>query len=187
LTPTKLKALHYYSRKFQTIRVDRIHGVAPHKPILLLTVIELFRNGEMGRNEIYLSHSLNCKFLKYWSYLGSELHNPDISSPYFHMRSGKFWHLMANPGYEKIISSKIKLKTFAEVKRAVKFAYLDEDLFDLLQVEKYRNSFLLILISRWFPGRFEEIERIATSEEFNPRNIFLDKIRSSYLRSIKDS
>jgi putative restriction endonuclease len=94
---------------------------------------------------------------------------------------------MANPGHEKTISSKIKLKTFAEVKRSVNFAYLDEDLFDLLHIEKYRNSFLLILISKWFPGKFEEIERIATSREFNPRNIFLDKIRSSYLKSIEDS
>jgi putative restriction endonuclease len=147
----------------------------------LLAVFEMFRNKEMIKNEIYLSHSLNYKFLKYWSYLGSESHNPDISRPYFHMQSGKFWHLMANPGYEKIVSSKAKLKTFSEVKKTVKFAYLDEDLFDLMNIQEYRSSFLTILVSRWFPGRHEEIEKIASSGEINPCQTFSKRIEINYL------
>lgn len=179
--PNQLELLLYYSKKFQRLRVDRAHGVAPHKPILLLAVFEMFRNGEMIKNEIYLSHSLNYNFLKYWSYLGSESHNPDISRPYFHMRSGKFWHLRSNPGYEKIISSKAKLKTLSEVKKAVRFAYLDEDLFDLMNIQEYRNSFLAVLVSRWFPGRYEEIEKIASSREINPGQIFSKRIENNHL------
>ena len=30
-------------------------GTAPHKPILLLAVLDLFENGKIHRNEIYLS------------------------------------------------------------------------------------------------------------------------------------
>lgn len=63
---------------------------------------------------------------KYWSFLGSDRHNPDISRPFFHMKSGKFWHLRANLGFEKLISSKVKLKTLAEVKQAIEYAYLDQ-------------------------------------------------------------
>jgi putative restriction endonuclease len=177
---SQLELLLYYSKKIQRLRVDRAHGIAPHKPILLLAVFEMFRNEEMIKNEIYLSHLLNYKFLKYWSYLGSEAHNPDISRPYFHMQSGKFWHLVANPGYEKIVSSKVKLKTLSEVKKAVKFAYLDEDLFDLMNIKKYRESFLAVLVARWFPGRYEEIEEISLSEEINPCKIFSRKLESNY-------
>ena len=179
LTPDKLKALHYYSRKFQTIRVDRVHGVAPHKPILLLAIIEMIGGQEINKNEIYLTQSLNWKFLNYWSYLGSESHNPDISRPYFHMRSGKFWHLMPNPGYEKVISSKIKLKTLAEVKRAVNFAYFDEDLFDFLCVKDTRNSLLSILVGWWFPGRLDEIVAISKTQNFREPMIALEKIKAS--------
>lgn len=155
-----IETLSYYAKKFQRLRVDRAHGVAPHKPILLLSVIELIRKGVIKENKIYLSDELIKTFLKYWSYLGTETHIPDISRPFFHMRSGKFWHLWANPGYEKIISSKVKLKTFAEVKRTIKYVHLDEDLFDLLQEPVARASLLVVLVARWFPGRDEEIEQI---------------------------
>lgn len=138
----------------------------------------MIAKNELGENKIYLSRELNEKFLKYWSYLGSELHNPDISRPYFHMRSGKFWHFIANPGYEKIISSKIKLKTFGEVKRSIKYAYFDEDLFDLLNSEKDRESLTSVLVGRWFPGRLGEISSIAETDRFRDPPIAFEKIEA---------
>jgi putative restriction endonuclease len=156
----RIEALSYYARKFQRLRVDRAHGIAPHKPILLLSVIDLIRRKNISRNEIYLTSELIDTFHKYWSFLGSNQHNPDISRPFFHMKSGKFWHLWANPQFEKLISSKVKLKTLAEVKQAIKYAYLDEDLFEFLQEPLSRSSLITVLIARWFPGRFEEIRQI---------------------------
>ncbi len=162
----KLEALSYYAKKFQRLRVDRAHGVAPHKPILLLAVIELFERGAMAENHIELTPQLNQTFLKYWSYLGSASHNPDISRPFFHMKSGKFWHLVPNAGFEKLLAANIKLKTFAEVKEAISFAYLDEDLFEFLQEEKYRESLLAVLVGRWFPGKLEEVKKISDTDDF---------------------
>ena len=135
---------------------------------------------EMAENKIYLSRPLNNKFLKYWSYIGSELHNPDISRPFFHMRSGKFWHFIANPGYEKVISSKEKLKTFAAVKRAIEYAYLDEDLFDLLKENRCRESLLSILVGRWFPGRLDEIREISETDTFRVPPISLEKMEAQF-------
>ena len=160
-----IEALIYYSRKFQRIRVDRAHGIAPHKPILLLSVIELIRKGIIEQNKIYLSAELIETFHKYWTYLGSEYHNPDISRPFFHMRSGKFWHLWANPGFEKTISSKVKLKTFAEVKQAIKYAYLDEDLLELLQAPLSRSSLITVIVARWFPEKFDQAETLIARDE----------------------
>ncbi len=176
-----LEALVYYARKFERLRVDRAHGVAPHKPILLLSVIEQFRRKIIVENKIYLSSELIQTFLKYWSYLGSSSHNPDISRPFFHMKSGKFWHLWANPDYIKLLSSKEKLKTLAEVKQAVKYAYLDEDLFDFLQSPTSRSSLLTVLVARWFPGKFELVEEISTTDEFrDPPEYFRDGYEELY-------
>lgn len=171
----KLEALSYYARKFQRLRVDRAHGTAPHKPILLCAVIELFERGAFPENQIELSPHLNQTFLKYWSYLGSALHNPDISRPFFHMQSGKFWHLMANPGFERVIAEKIKLKTLAEVKRAVRYAYLDEDLFEFLSETSTRESLLAVLVGHWFPGRLDEVREISRTDEFqDPPGYFVE-------------
>jgi len=62
-----------------------------------------------------LSPELIQTFLKYWSYLGSPTHNSEISRPFFQRKSGRFWHLWANSGYEKVVFSRTKLKTLAEV------------------------------------------------------------------------
>lgn len=162
--PINLETLIYYSKKFERLRVDRAHGIAPHKPILLLAVIEQIKREIITENRIFLSSELIQTFLKYWSYLGSDSHNPDISRPFFHMRSGKFWHLWANPGYVELISSKEKLKTFAEVKKTIKYAYLDDALFELLQDPKTRNSLITILVARWFPSKHELVEKISQTD-----------------------
>jgi len=175
--PVNLEALVHYSKRFQRLRVDRAHGVAPHKPILLLSVIEQVRREIIAENRIYLSPELTQTFLKYWSYLGSFNHHPDISRPFFHMRSGKFWHLWANPGYLKLISSKEKLKTLAEVNQAIKYAYLDEELFEFLKNPLTRNSLITILVSRWFPDKFELVEEISQTDEFRDPPEYL---RDSY-------
>lgn len=147
-TVRDIETLAYYAKKFQRLRVDRAHGIAPHKPILILSIVEQIRREVIKTNEIRLSPELIQTFLKYWSYLGSFNHNPDISRPFFHMKSGKFWHLWANPGYVKLLSSKEKLKTLAEVKRAVKYAYLNEELFDFLQDPITRSSLITVLVAR---------------------------------------
>jgi len=99
----------------------------------------------------------------------------NISRPYFHMKSGKFWHLVMNPGFEPILAAKIKLKTFYEVRQAIDYAYVDEDLFDFLQDAPCRESLQAVLVGRWFPGRLAEIQEIARTDEFqDPPGYFMD-------------
>jgi putative restriction endonuclease len=182
-----IETLNYYAKKFQRLRVDRAHGVAPHKPILLLSVIEQFERGQMPENLIDLSPQLNQAFLKYWSYLGSPSHYPDISRPFFHMKSGKFWHLVMNPGFEPILAAKIKLKTIHEVKQAVNHAYVDEDLFDFLQADKYRDSLLAVLVGRWFPGRLAEVKKISQTDDFqDPPGYFMEAY-ATYMNRLEDA
>lgn len=176
----RLETLGYYSKKFQRVRVDRAHGIAPHKPILLLSVIEHIQKNIISENKIFLTPALIQTFLKYWVYLGSPTHNPDISKPFFHMKSGKFWHLWPNPTFEKILSSKIKLKTFAEVKRAIKFAYLDEDLFELLLEPSFRESLIRVLVARWFPGQQAQVSAISAMDELDDADAALLELYANF-------
>ncbi|ASC69504.1 hypothetical protein XM38_004310 [Halomicronema hongdechloris C2206] len=187
MSTDRLEALQYYARKFQRLRVDRAHGVAPHKPILLLSVIESFQRSLIRQNQIELSQQLNQTFLKNWSYLGSARHYPDISRPFFHMKSGKFWHLYANPGFEKVLSAKIKLKTFSEVKKAISHAYLDEDLFDFLQIPSTRESLLTILVRRWFPGQLEDIKKILQTDEFQDPPGYFREAYAMYMERLTEA
>lgn len=158
--------LVYYSTKFARLRVDRAHGIAPHKPILLLSVIEHIKQGLITQNQIYLSEELIATFIKVWSYLGSEHHYADISRPFFHLRGDKFWHLIPNRGYRKIITSKVKLKTFAEVKQAVKYVQMDDALFELLQAPLSRASLTTILVQKWFSHKLDQYNQLLEATSY---------------------
>ncbi|MGA7935752.1 MAG: hypothetical protein WCA35_19535, partial [Kovacikia sp.] len=95
----------------------------------------------------------------------SENHYPDISRPFFHLRGDKFWHLIPNRGYRKIIASKAKLKTFTEVKQAVKYVQVDDALFELLQDPLSRTSLTTILVQKWFGHKLDQYRQFleATS------------------------
>ena len=96
------KNIHFYSKAFSRLRVNRSKGLAPHKPILLLSVIGLIGQGKIKQNQIPLSPELIASFLEYWSQLETEAYRPDIALPFFHMKSEGFWHLRAKPGFEAI-------------------------------------------------------------------------------------
>ena len=182
-----LEALTYYAKKLQRLRVDRAHGVAPHKPILLLAVMELFERNAIAENRIDLSPQLNHTFLKYWSYLGSASHKPDIARPYFHMKSGKFWHLVPKPGFEGVLAAKIKLKTLAEVQEAIAYAYVDEDLFDFWQDASIRDSLRAVLVSRRFPGQLAEVKEISLTDEFQDPPGYFRQAYAMYMTRLKQA
>ncbi len=153
------KTLSYYCQKFSRLRVDRTRGIAPHKPILLLSVIELVEQGNLRHNRVFLSPELIATFLKFWNQLGSDAHRSDIALPFFHLRGDEFWYLKANPGYEEAIASRqVRLKTINALREAVQYAYLDDELFENLQNPYSRLTLVNKLIKAWFSDNTHYIQ-----------------------------
>ena len=167
------KDLSFYMKKFSKLRVDRAHGsVAPHKPILLLSVIELLQLGIIQRNQIFLSPELISTFLKYWTHLGSDIHRSDIALPFYHLTGDGFWHLLPNPGFESTIAAKVKLKSLMALRNAVNYAYVDDDLFNLLYDSESRNYLITAIVQEWFPERereFQNLYQVDAFQEFQLR------------------
>lgn len=69
--------LDNYTSQFQKLRVDTSKGPAPHKPILLLSVIDLIEAEIFPDNYIFLNPELVKQFSNNWSLLvTSERHKP---------------------------------------------------------------------------------------------------------------
>jgi putative restriction endonuclease len=87
--------LTYYLNKIERLRINRSHGKpAPHKPILLLAVIDLFEQSAMTTNKIEQSPQIVESFLKFWHLVSLE--KPQIFLPFFHLKSDKFWHRLSD-------------------------------------------------------------------------------------------
>lgn len=163
-----------YAKKFSSLRVDRARGIAPHKPILILSVINLFERYLITRNQIYLSPELVVTFLKYWHQLGSNSHNGDIAMPFFHLTGDGFWHLKAKPGYESVLSSKVKLRSVRALREFIQYAYLDDELFRLLRDEIARKSLINIIVESWFPEKKRQVQQLLKIDSFQE---FQDRLR----------
>lgn len=159
------KGLSFYCNKFAKLQVDRSRGIAPNKPILLLSIIELISQEKIWHNQIILSAELIATFLNLWSHL-EPVRKPDIGLPFFHLKGDKFWHHQPKPGFEAVIASGVKIRSVGLLRETVQYAYFDEELFKLLVEPSSRGELTDILIHTWFKDKTQEIERLLQVDAF---------------------
>jgi putative restriction endonuclease len=145
--------LDYYKHKITHLRVDRSKGVAPHKPILLLAIIELIEYEKLSENKIYPTPLIISTFLKYWSRLNFETHRNNVSLPFFHLKSEGFWHLYPNKGYERVLELTKSIRTFSELRKIVNYVSIDDNLFLIFSDKTYRESMRECIIETYFQDK----------------------------------
>ena len=130
---------------------------APHKPFLLLAVIELIKRSEIEENRIPFSDSLITLFRQYISLTPGW--NSTIYNPFFRLQNNGFWHLYPIALRDSLPSSNRQLQ------RAGAYAQLDDDLFTILKVPEYREVLRQIIIDRYFPELRERIDDLTIGAE----------------------
>jgi putative restriction endonuclease len=142
------KNLAYYCNCFANLNVSKTkeRGTASHKPILILSVLELITQQSIVENRIFVSNELIETFKKYWSILvANSTYTDALHYPFVHLRREGFWHLKFKDTYEGN-----RIKTTNKLKEKVEYAYLDNELFDLLQDAFSRQVLVDSLVSTWF-------------------------------------
>jgi len=143
--------LQKYLRAFEKLRIDRAHGIAPHKPILLLSILQTFQIGINNSQRIYISPELVALFKSNWSLLVISNHDCRFALPFYHLTSDKFWKLIPKPGFENILQLSASLRSFANLNAAVDFAVTDEDLLALMNDKKSNGILQQFLLDKYFP------------------------------------
>ena len=79
--------------KCASLKVDKARGdPAPHKPLLLLVVLELAEQGKLPSEVLPLTPELAFQFCTYWSVVAHRRsQRPDVRYPFFHLKSDGFW------------------------------------------------------------------------------------------------
>lgn len=90
--------------RLSKLKVDRARGdPAPHKPLLLLAVLDLLDAGRLTLPTIPLSAELTYQFLTYWRIVAHRRKAaPDIRMPFHHLAGDGLWepldiHLQPSP------------------------------------------------------------------------------------------
>ncbi len=143
--------LPYYIHCFTHLKRDAKNGGAPHKPILLLSIIRLFEEGIFTNNQVHILPELVASFKTNWSKLVVTYHHPIFAMPFYHMSSEPFWKLIANVGCEKWIVSKSSMRSLQNLTTAVNFALIDNELAELLLHPESRDILKISILDRYFP------------------------------------
>jgi len=86
--------------KFANLKVDKARGdPAPHKPLLLLVVLELAEQGPSFGAVLPLTSELAFRFCIYWSIVAPRRSQaPDVRYPFYHLKSDGFWSPLDEDG-----------------------------------------------------------------------------------------
>lgn len=148
------KDIVYYKELFGRLTQNRNNGPAPHKPILLLSIIDFYEHGFFSDNHIVLSEELVLTFSSLWKcYVSSSHHRCRFTTPFFHLSGEPFWKLVAYPGYEKDVEDASKMYAKNRMFASVKWAEIDEELAMLFLCEETRNELKEFLIEAHFSNR----------------------------------
>lgn len=146
------------AEQFEHLRKDKNQNrypastkhAAPHKPFLLLSVIDLFAEETLDENVIELDPRLLDLFNGYWDLIMPEQRRGNIALPFYHLSSEGFWHLIPEPGSEDVIEVGRRLRTIRQLKDHTRGARLDDELYALLCDEQPRDILRTTLIEHHF-------------------------------------
>jgi putative restriction endonuclease len=129
---------------------------APHKPLLLLAVFDLFAEGIVDQNQIRLTPELCDLFSGYWRVVMPEHRRGDIAMPFYHLRSEGFWHLIPRPESVSVLRGGRRLRSIRLLHDHTKGARLDDELYTLLQDEENRRLLQVAVIETHFTSAIQE-------------------------------
>lgn len=147
-----------YLTAFRKLRVDRSHGApAPHKPILLLSILQAVTTGQINDNKVFITPELIASFKANWSQLVTSNHDCRLALPFFHLRSEGFWTLIARQGNDSQLLLASSISSINQLDSLVEYALLDDALFALMCHEEVNALLQAVLLQTWFPGRQEDV------------------------------
>ena len=124
-------------------------GKAPHKPLLLLCLVDMAEAGEMAGRTFTRTANLVLRFKEYGALVSERWPTRlDVRMPFFYLRSQGFWQ-----GFTLEMA-------LAQSPESCFVCELNEEFFDLLGDADFRLKARLLLVSRYFEPR----ERVAILE-----------------------
>lgn len=146
------ESLQKYLLAFKRLRIDKAHGIAPHKPVLLISVLQTFLNGINHNQKIYITPELVACFKSNWNVLVTTKHDCRFALPFYHLTSDKFWKLIPNSGFDNILKLSSSMRSFVNLNAAVLCAEIDENLCILMNNKKSNEILTQFLLDEYFPN-----------------------------------
>ena len=162
--------------RLKRLHVDRSHGdPAPHKPLMLLAVLDLAEEGAIQHNRIEHAPRLIERFNDYWSALAPAGFQARSWLPFFHLRYDGFWELLPQPDAEQQLATVRSPKSSRQLHTVVSHAQLTDDAWTAIQSEDARLAMRSTLLATYF-GEADRAKLQEAMREGREVSRFVDEL-----------
>lgn len=123
----------------------------PHKAVLLLCMMRLIEKGIIKENKICLDGVIANAFTETWEAYMPEQKVPSVWIPFWYMKSEAFWHFKACSD-DNMLKNMLRFcghPSVGQMRQVIKYAYIDEQLFLLIQDKSKRTSLIDALVKTY--------------------------------------
>lgn len=125
---------------------SKVKGSAPHKPCLILSLLDMAQDGELSGADLSRTPGLNVRFNAFSSLAlprwGGKV---DVAYPFYHLKNQGFW---------QALDEHCSVATGVEGTKSIR---MDREFLALMQDADFRQSARIILVETYFPPE----ERVA--------------------------
>lgn len=152
-----------YLEKFSNLRTDKNRNRylaitthrAPHKPFLLLSIMDLIAQGQITKNFIEPSYELVDIFNRYYSSIMPIGSPTSMAYPFSRLKTDGFWERIPKDGYDAEIEYNVK--SMKRLRELYFGARLDDELFQYMCNLESRERLRAILITTYFASEVQPI------------------------------
>jgi putative restriction endonuclease len=163
-------SINDYLTRFEKIRPRSADGrEKPHKICMLLAVLDLAKAGGLRENKIYFNADLIERYNNFFKAAAALNDVPNPHYPFFFLRgalkdrSASFWHLQAVAGREANLLKLNSISTLSELTSTVEYAWLDQELFELLKIARNIDTFEESITKYWFNRTHTDLRSIVNA------------------------
>ena len=131
----------------------------PHKPVMLLTLLDLMETGHVRENHFELTHELERRFTALFEQVAGVGDLCQVGPPFFHLRSDGFWFHKPCQGKEReYFNTSGPGGWKSSIMSMVEYGFFDPDTYALLLDARARQVVRGALLTHYFCE--EERERL---------------------------
>ncbi|MEZ5325772.1 MAG: HNH endonuclease [Verrucomicrobiales bacterium] len=144
-------------------RDKRADHERPHKPVLLLTLLDLVESGRVIDNRFAIDATMHEWWGDYFEVVRANNDQPTPQNPIFHLCGDGFWELNSKPGFPALyLPGKVgAAPSLKRLRDEVDFASLDSEMFAAFADPDARREIRESLITRYFPDKWAELMRVS--------------------------
>ena len=156
-----MSSLRKFEDCFKKLNVfQRGKEIAPHKPCLLLAVIDQIETADHVENCFRYEERLLANYDRYFDLYGWHVAESNAYYPFLNLISDRFWTLYDHNNevldYTPKDANRLSKKGLPKIMATVNFATLDNELFELLKDHAVRTRLREILVQNWFQDKEAE-------------------------------